>query len=158
MRISELAKRTNCDIETIRYYEKSGLLPEPARTSSGYREYQPEHQERLQFIRHCRSLQIGLPVIRALLDVKGNPSAGCQSVDELLDHQIGRVQAQMATLKTLEQQLISLRNQCREPHSVGECGILQNLNEAAESHACVCHDTEADLAQQGSQAGNSPNT
>jgi Cd(II)/Pb(II)-responsive transcriptional regulator len=152
MRISELAKRTNCDIETIRYYEKSGLLPEPARTSSGYREYQPEHQERLRFIRHCRTLQIGLPEIRALLDVKSNPSAGCQRVDELLEHHIGRVQAQMDALKMLEQQLITLRSQCREPHSVEECGILQNLNEAAGSHACVCHDTQADSAQQDNQA------
>jgi Cd(II)/Pb(II)-responsive transcriptional regulator len=148
MRISELAKRTNCDIETIRYYEKSGLLPEPARTSSGYRKYQPEHQERLQFIRHCRSLQIGLPEIRSLLDVKSNPSAGCQSVDELLDHHIGRVRAQLATLHALEQQLTALRDQCREPHSVKECGILQNLNEAAESHECVCHDTDAQAAKQ----------
>jgi Cd(II)/Pb(II)-responsive transcriptional regulator len=146
MRISELAKRTSCDIETIRYYEKSGLLPEPARTSSGYREYQPEHQERLQFIRHCRSLQIGLPEIRSLLEVKSNPSAGCQSVDELLDHHIGRVQFQMDALRMLEQQLISLRSQCREPHSVEECGILQNLNEAAETHECVCHDTDAQAA------------
>jgi Cd(II)/Pb(II)-responsive transcriptional regulator len=147
MRIGELAKRTNCDIETIRYYEKSGLLPEPMRTGSGYREYQAEHQERLQFIRHCRSLQIGLPEIRVLLDLKSNPSAGCQSVDELLEHHIARVQAQMATLKTLEQQLVSLRNQCREPHSVEECGILQNLNEAAESHECVCHDINVETVK-----------
>jgi Cd(II)/Pb(II)-responsive transcriptional regulator len=147
MRIGDLAKRTSCDVETIRYYEKSGLLPEPARTSSGYREYQAEHQERLQFIRHCRSLQIGLSEIRVLLDLKSNPSAGCRSVDELLDHHIGRVRAQIATLKMLEQQLVSLRKQCREPHSVDECGILQNLNEAAESHECVCHDTDAETAK-----------
>lgn len=147
MRIGDLAKRTSCDVETIRYYEKSGLLPEPARTNSGYREYQAEHQERLQFIRHCRSLQIGLSEIRVLLDLKSNPSAGCRSVDELLDHHIGRVRVQIATLKMLEQQLVSLRKQCREPHSVDECGILQNLNEAAKSHECVCHDTDAETAK-----------
>jgi DNA-binding transcriptional MerR regulator len=91
MRIGELVKRTSCDIEAIRCYEKSGRLPEPTRTSSGYREYQAEHQERLQFIRHCRSLQIALPEIRLLLDLGSNPSAGCESVDALLDHQIDRV-------------------------------------------------------------------
>jgi hypothetical protein len=54
----------------------------------------------------------------------------------------------MATLKTLEQQLVSLRKQCREPHSVEECGILQNLNEAAESHESVCHDNDAEIEKQ----------
>ena len=74
MRIGELAKRTDCDVETVRYYEKAGLLQEPGRNSAGYREYREEHQERLQFIRHCRSLQIGLTDIRALLEFKNNPA------------------------------------------------------------------------------------
>lgn len=142
MRIGELAKRTSCDIETIRYYEKSGLLEEPARSSNGYREYDNQHLERLQFIRHCRSLQIGLQEIRVLLDLKANPSAGCTSIDELLDGHIEKVREQMKSLQALEQQLVSLRKQCQGPHSVDECGILQNLNEAAESHECACHDTE----------------
>jgi Cd(II)/Pb(II)-responsive transcriptional regulator len=140
MRIGELAKRTSCDIETIRYYEKSGLLAEPGRNSSGYREYAAEHLDRLQFIRHCRSLQLSLAEIRVLLDLQTNPSAGCQSVDELLDGHITQVREQMAALRRLEQQLVKLRKQCQEPHSVEECGILQNLNEAAEGQECACHD------------------
>jgi Cd(II)/Pb(II)-responsive transcriptional regulator len=145
MRIGELAKNTGCDIETIRYYEKTGLLDEPARTGAGYREYQAQHQERLQFIRHCRSLQMSLADIKILQELKRNPAAGCQSVNELLDHHIDRIQAQMATLRTLEQQLVTLRHQCEEPHSVQECGILQNLNEVAEGHDCVCHDGETEI-------------
>lgn len=78
MRIGELARNTSCDIETIRYYEKSGLLDEPARNGAGYREYQARHQERLQFIRHCRSLQMSLADIRVLLDLRSNPSAGAK--------------------------------------------------------------------------------
>jgi Cd(II)/Pb(II)-responsive transcriptional regulator len=140
MKIGELAKNTGCEIETIRYYEKSGLLDAPQRTSGGYREYQGQHQERLQFIRHCRSLQMGLADIKALLTLKSNPSAGCQSINDLLDHHIAGIQARMATLRTLEKQLATLRHQCAEPHSVQECGILQTLNEAAEGHHCVCHD------------------
>lgn len=142
MRIGELAKRTSCDIETIRYYEKSGLLEEPARSPNGYREYDAHHLERLQFIRHCRSLQLGLQEIRVLLNLKANPSAGCTSVDELLEGHIDRVREQMKSLQTLEQQLVTLRRQCHGPHSVDECGILQNLNEAAEGSACACHDAE----------------
>src|ERR1700730_5375619 len=127
MRIGELAKNTGCDIETIRYYEKTGLLDERARTSARYRDYQAKHQDCLQFIRHCRSLQMSLVDIRALLEWKASPSAGCESVNDLLDHHIERIQAQMKTLRTLEQQLTTLRHQCEEPHSVQECGILQNL-------------------------------
>lgn len=127
MRIGELAKATHCDIETIRYYEKSGLLEEPPRTASGYREYRPEHQERLQFIRHCRSLQMSLPEIRTLLDLKSKPEVGCKQVDEMLERQIERVQAQRKTLESLEQQLVALRRNCPSPRSIEECGILRTL-------------------------------
>jgi len=127
VRIGELAKKTGCDVETIRFYEKSGLLEEPVRTASGYRVYQPVHLERLQFIRHCRSLQIGLQDIRALLDLQAKPSAGCERVDALLDRHIAAIQSQVASLRTLEIQLIALRDRCHAPHSVKECAILQNL-------------------------------
>lgn len=139
MRIGELAKRTGTDVETVRYYEKSGLLAEPARNAAGYREYKDEHQEQLQFIRHCRSLQIGLADIRVLLELKRNPFAGCQEVNRLLDHHIARIQVQMMALQTLEQQLTTLRRQCDQPHSVQNCGILQNLTGAADAQSCVCH-------------------
>lgn len=139
MRIGELAKRTACDVETVRFYEKAGLLQEPARSSAGYREYREEHQERLQFIRHCRSLQIGLSDIRALLEFKNNPAEGCQSVNQLLDHHIERIQAQMATLQTLQVQLTTLRHQCDQTTPVQDCAILLNLSEAAENHDCACH-------------------
>lgn len=131
MRIGELAKRAGCDVETIRFYEKSRILEEPVRTLSGYREYQSVHLERLQFIRHCRSLQIGLQDIRTLLDLQARPSAGCEHVNALLDQHITAIQAQMAALRMLESQLIALRHKCNEPHSVEECGILQNLADRA---------------------------
>lgn len=139
MRIGELAKRTGTDVETVRYYEKSGLLAEPVRNAAGYREYQEEHQERLQFIRHCRSLQMSLADVRVLLELKSNPTAGCQGVNELLDHHIERIRTQMEALRTLEMQLTTLRHQCGEPHSVQECAIIQNLSEAADNHECACH-------------------
>lgn len=142
MRIGELAKQTGCDVETIRYYEKTGLLPEPGRNDAGYRLYEPEHQERLQFIRHCRSLQMGLSDIRVLLDFRSQPSAECRGVDELLDHHISLIRVRMDALQSLEQQLIRLRHQCEDPHSVEECGILQNLNDAAVNNDCACHETQ----------------
>ncbi|CAL61752.1 putative transcription regulator protein (CadR and PbrR family) [Herminiimonas arsenicoxydans] len=140
MKIGELATKTGCDVETIRYYEKSGILAVPERTANGYREYQAHHQERLQFIRHCRSLQMGLADIRILLDLQSNPAAGCQSVDDLLDSHIVEVQARVKMLLNLEQQLLTLRDQCSGPHSTRDCGILQNLNVPTDDHGCVCHD------------------
>jgi Cd(II)/Pb(II)-responsive transcriptional regulator len=139
MRIGELAKQTGCDVETVRYYERAGLLPEPLRSDAGYRLYQPEHLERLQFIRHCRSLHMGIPDIRVLLNFKAQPTIECQGVNDLLDHHIELIRVQMKKLQSLEQQLMTLRRQCEEPHLVKECGILQNLNDAASSIDCACH-------------------
>ncbi|NEX63324.1 Cd(II)/Pb(II)-responsive transcriptional regulator [Noviherbaspirillum galbum] len=142
MRIGELAKRTGTDVETVRYYEKTGILAEPARNSAGYREYKEEHQEQLQFIRHCRSLQMSLSDIRVLLNFKSSPTAGCHGVNELLDHHIERICHQMANLQVLEGQLTSLRQQCGEPNSVQECAIMQNLSEASDAHECACHTSQ----------------
>ena len=131
MKIGELAKLTGCDIETIRYYEKSGLLPEPGRIGAGYRFYLPEHLERLQFIRHCRSLQMGLADIRVLLDLKGRPTAACQGVNDLLDHHIDLIRVRIEALTHLESQLTELRHQCHQTLSTQECGILQSLSDNA---------------------------
>lgn len=134
MRIGELAKQSGCDVETVRYYEKAGLLPAPSRNESGYRQYMSPHLERLQFIRHCRSLQMSIPDIRVLLELQAQPTNGCQGVNDLLDHHIELIHVQMLKLQSLEQQLMRLRHQCEKPHLVQECGILQNLSETASSN------------------------
>jgi len=76
MRIGELAKATDTQVETIRYYEREALLPQPGRTEGNYRVYGPEHVERLSFIRYCRSLDMALDEIRALLLMKDSPPTG----------------------------------------------------------------------------------
>ena len=73
MTIGELARRTGCGIETIRYYEHEGLLPKPGRTSGNFRRYGQEHAELLSFIRHCRSLDMALNEIRILLRFRSAP-------------------------------------------------------------------------------------
>ncbi len=84
MKIGDLAKATGSQAETIRYYEREGLLAEPARTDSNYRRYDATHVARLSFIRHCRSLDMTLDEIRALLRFKDDPAANCVAVNELL--------------------------------------------------------------------------
>src|SRR5574337_894983 len=81
MRIAELGRATGVDIETIRYYEKAGLLPAPARTANGYRDYGPTHLERLAFVRHCRALDMPLAEVKRLLDYIAHPTGDCSGID-----------------------------------------------------------------------------
>jgi Cd(II)/Pb(II)-responsive transcriptional regulator len=127
MKIGELATRTNTPVETIRYYEREALLPPPARTAGNYRIYSDSHVERLQMIRHCRSLDMTLGEIRRLLEFCDEPEASCDEINSLLDEHIGHVATRIAELKTLQKQLKTLREQCLHARSAKECGILQTL-------------------------------
>jgi Cd(II)/Pb(II)-responsive transcriptional regulator len=133
MRIGELAKVTGTPIETIRFYEREKLVPPPARTEANYRIYETLHEERLAFIRHCRSLDMALDEIRALLRFKDAPIENCGEVNALLDEHIGHVAHRIRELRVLEKQLKSLRQQCLEVQGSNECGILQTLTQAAKS-------------------------
>lgn len=139
MKIGELAKLANCDVETIRYYEKVGLLAEPPRTGTGYRAYTPEHVESLRFIRQCRALRMGLAEIRTLITLKNDRSAGCQSVNELLDQQVEAVDRQLQELHSLRDQLVQLRAQCLTPHLIDDCAILQQLDIATKIECSNVH-------------------
>lgn len=140
MRIGELGSATGVDVETIRYYEKTGLLPAPGRNPNGYRAYGTEHLERLAFIRHCRALDMSLADIQRLLDFVTHPDRDCSDIDRLIDAQLARVQARLQSMQALERQLITLRGRCGPLHLAGECGILHELVAAAHGEACACHD------------------
>lgn len=133
LRIGELAKRTNCQIETIRYYEREGLLRAPERTDGNYRLYQDAHVERLRFIRQCRSLDMALDEIRTLLRFCDAPEKNCGEVNALLDEHIGHVARRLAELKAMEKQLKELRQQCIQARAAKDCGILNELAQAAHS-------------------------
>lgn len=128
MKIGELASRTNCLVETIRFYEREGLLPEPARSEGNYRVYGNPHVDRLTFIRHCRSLDMTLAEIRTLLQFRDAPEQNCTEVNALLDAHIGHVANRIAELRTLQQQLKKLRSQCDEVQARKDCGILNGLS------------------------------
>lgn len=131
MKIGELARAARTQTETIRYYERAGLLPEAARTEANYREYETTHVERLAFIRHCRSLDMTLNEIRTLLQFKDAPTENCVEVNALLDEHIGHVAVRIRELKTLERKLRGLREQCVGSRATSDCGILSGLEEAA---------------------------
>lgn len=139
MRIGELSAATGVDSETIRYYEREGLLTAPARQSNGYRAYGSSHLEQLAFVRHCRALEIPLMDIRRLLAFAEQPTAECGDIDRLIDEQLLKVQVRLKSMRALERQLAELRKRCNAHHAVGECGILHELVAAAQAEACVCH-------------------
>lgn len=139
MRIGELAEKAGVDVQTVRYYERERLLEAPTRTPSGYRAYRPGHLERLNFVRHCRSLDMPLADIRRLLEFSRAKTVSCEVVDDLVQAHLERVRAKRAALQMLETQLDALRAQCRSGHRVADCGILEELIHAAQGEACACH-------------------
>lgn len=144
MRIGELAKRAAIKVDTVRYYEKAGLLPLPPRRPNGYRDYGTGHVERLAFIRHCRALDMPLDDVRQLLNLLAHPSEDCLDANRLIEEQLARVQKRISDLRTLKKQLQSLRTQCTSKTLSAECGILHELVAAAQGDACVCHPSESD--------------
>lgn len=139
MRIKELARATGVDVETIRYYEKAGLVPAPARHANGYRNYQRFHLQRLAFIRHCRALEMPLADIQRLLQVLDAPAQAQLDIETLVDEQLLRVRARLAGMHALEMQLLLLRDSCTGRHGDAGCGILHELVSAAHGASCACH-------------------
>ena len=131
MKIGELARVTGTPVETIRYYEREGLLAAPARTDGSLRIYEDTHAERLSSSRHCRSLDMSLDEIRILLRFKDAPGANCGDVNTLLDVHIVHVAARIRELRVLERQLKSLREQCPQARDAAHCGILHELSQPA---------------------------
>jgi len=148
MKIGEIAARAQTPVDTVRYYERIGLLPAPARTAANYRRYDAAHVARLDFIRRCRALDMSLQEIRALLGFCDDPQRDCGEVNALLDQHIGHVQARLVELQALHAELRQLRRVCRAPGQAGACRILQALRrpgaprprKRAATHSHSVHD------------------
>jgi Cd(II)/Pb(II)-responsive transcriptional regulator len=139
MKIGELARQAGVDAQTVRYYEKAGLIAPPGRTASGYRAYGREALERLNFIRHCRSLDMALADVKRLLALSRDKSISCDEVNAMVHAHLERVRAKRAALEALEKQLATLDAQCASGHRVADCGILEELIQAAHGESCACH-------------------
>ena len=127
IKIGALAKRTGATVETIRYYEKEGLLPAPSRSEGNYRLYRDAHIQRLQFVLHCRTLDMTLDEVRTLLQYWDDPDKDCGNVNTLLDEHIHAVEIRMQELTQLKQHLIVLRQKCVSRAPAVSCGILNAL-------------------------------
>ncbi|MBV8380938.1 MAG: Cd(II)/Pb(II)-responsive transcriptional regulator [Paucibacter sp.] len=131
MKIGELAAATDTSIETIRYYERAGLLPAPKRSEGNFRLYDDANVERLNFIRACRALDMSLDEVRVLLGFRDGAEGDCTAVNQLLDEHIDHVQQRIRELHDLARELRVLREQCAEVQAAGHCGILRGLDTSA---------------------------
>lgn len=127
MKIGELSAATDTGIEAIRFYEREGLLPEPARAESNYRTYGEGHVARLRFIRRARGLDMSLDEVRVLLRFKDSPQENCGDLNSVLDDHIAHVSRRIRELRALEKELKELRAKCGESRAAQECGILEGL-------------------------------
>jgi Cu(I)-responsive transcriptional regulator len=125
--IGELGQLTGTKVETIRYYERIGLLPTPARTAGNYRAYGREHLNRLSFIRRSRDLGFSLDQVRALLALSDDRERPCDAIDAMAKDHLAEVDRKIADLQALRRELDSMINQCRSG-TVGECRIIEALS------------------------------
>ncbi|MBV1692396.1 helix-turn-helix domain-containing protein [Novosphingobium sp. G106] len=126
MKIGELAKATATKVETVRYYEQTGLLPAPARTQGNYRSYGSEHLARLSFIRRARDLGFAIEQVRALLDLSDDQARDCATVDQITSEHLREVDRKIADLTALRRELSAVIASCGGG-TVAECRIIEAL-------------------------------
>lgn len=128
--IGVLAKHSGINIETIRYYERVGLLPKVARSESGYRQYRPPDADRLRFVRRARDLGFSLDDVRRLLDLSDRRSKSCRRVQDIANQHLVEVRAKMADLARMEKVLATLVSACAEG-TMPDCPLLETLAKSA---------------------------
>lgn len=128
MKIGELSRATGTNIETIRYYERIGLLPAPARTDANYRSYGDAHRARLRFVRHSRELGFTIDEIRSLLDLSDHPERDCADADRIASAHLEQVEAKIAQLSALRDELTRIVGRCRGGLA-GDCRVIEALGD-----------------------------
>jgi DNA-binding transcriptional MerR regulator len=127
--IGKLGRATGTKIETIRYYEKIGLLPKPRRTSGNYRSYTAEHQQRLGFIRRARELGFSIDDVRELLKLASHGEQPCKQVDQLVARHLETTERKIEALTRLRRELRDTLNSCKGGR-IAECRVIQALSPA----------------------------
>jgi DNA-binding transcriptional MerR regulator len=127
--IGQLGRATETKVETIRYYEKIGLLPAPRRTAGNYRSYAAEHLQRLGFIRRARELGFAIEEVRELLKLAAHGERPCEEVDQLAAHHLEATERKIEALTRLQHELRRTLNSCKGGR-IADCRIIQTLSPA----------------------------
>jgi len=136
MSIGQLARAAGVAVQTIRWYEQQGLLPEPMRTEGGQRRYDESALRRLLFIRHARDLGLALPNIRALLELADNPAAPCREADDIIRQELEKVRNRIRQLQALEKEFVRMLEECPSDQ-VRTCRIIEILSD----HSLCLHES-----------------
>ena len=131
MSIGALSKRTGCNVETIRFYERIGIMPKPARTQAGHRVFTQDHLKRLTFVRRSRELGFTLDQVRNLLSLVDSDDYTCDEVKEMTLEHMGDVRYKIADLRKLERVLNDMVSQC-DRGAVPDCPVVDALFETRD--------------------------
>lgn len=132
MKIGELAKKTGLTVDAIRFYEKSGLIKGPSRSEGGYREFNVDTVAAIEFISHCRSLDIPIAEIKKLLNVRSGSVKSCREANEVIEEQLKNLRQRIKELKRLERNLADLSSVCRSEMDPKHCAIIQSLQKSRQ--------------------------
>ncbi len=125
--IGKVAKSTKVNIETIRYYEKQGLIPNPPRTTSGYRQYPEDTIARIRFIKSAQGLGFSLKEISELLALRVDPHTICADVKLRAENKAAEIDKKIKTLKKIKNTLSKLAKECNGKGPTSKCPILDSL-------------------------------
>ncbi|MEN3281006.1 MAG: hypothetical protein V7607_2146 [Solirubrobacteraceae bacterium] len=131
MRTGQVAEQAGVNVQTLRYYERRGLLPEPARRESGYRVYGPDAVHTVRFIKRAQELGFDLRDAESLLALAAGGPESCDAARELADEKIAELDGRIADLLSMRESLGRLAATCTKPRAERECPLLQSIQEAA---------------------------
>lgn len=127
--IGQVARLAGVGVQTIRYYEREGLIEEPPRSESGYRQYSPEAAVRVRFIRHAKELAFSLKEIKELLSLRAHSAASCIDVRERATAKVSEIEAKIQSLARMREVLLRLTAICTGTGPTSECPILEALDQ-----------------------------
>lgn len=131
--IGQLAAQTGSKVQTIRYYEQIGLMPEPLRTEGNQRRYGQQHMSRLAFIRHSRELGFPLDAIRELLSLADVPDRSCSAADAIAKRQLEQVERRIKQLTALRAEFKRMIAEC-QGGKICECRVIEVLADSSHAH------------------------
>ena len=124
--IGKLSKKTGVNIETVRYYEKIGLIPKPYRSEGGNRLYNMEQVKRLAFIKRCRELGFPLDTIREFLKLADEKNFTCAEIADISQHHLQDIRAKIRDLKKIESHMKDMLSQCNK-NNTPDCAFIEIL-------------------------------
>lgn len=132
LKIGQLAEQGQVNLQTIRYYEREGLLPKPPRLASGYRVFSSDAVRRVRFIKRAQELGFSLKEIKELLSIRIDPENDCSSVQKLARAKVGDIEQKIRTLQRMKKVLGKLATACPGSGPLSECPILESFEPEGE--------------------------